>query len=77
MKNEKLSYHGRLSSASTGKFAALRLPFAVLSEEKRMSLEGAGTSMSISSSKSDMLAAVITGREAEETCRNSKVPSAT
>lgn len=49
------SHHGRLSSASTGRFAALRLPFAVLSEEKVMSLDCAGASTSISSSKSDIL----------------------
>lgn len=51
----KLTHHGKLSSASTGKLAALRLPLAVLSEENVMSLEGAGTSTSISSSKSDIL----------------------
>lgn len=50
-----LTHHGKLSSASTGKLAALRLPLAVLSEENVMSLEGAGTSTSISSSKSDIL----------------------
>lgn len=44
------AHHGKLSSASTGRLAALRLPFAVLSEEKVMSLAGAGTSTSISSS---------------------------
>lgn len=49
------THHGKLSSASTGKLAALRLPLAVLSEENVMSLEGAGTSTSISSSKSDIL----------------------
>lgn len=48
------THQGKLSSASTGRFAALRLPF-VVSAEKTMSLEGAGTSTSISSSKSDML----------------------
>jgi hypothetical protein len=47
--------HGRLSSASTGKFAALRLPLDAPSEENLMSLDG-GTSTSISSSKSDILA---------------------
>lgn len=52
-----LTYHGKLSSASTGRLAALRLPLAVFSEENVMSLEGAGTSMSISSSKSDILKA--------------------
>lgn len=52
-----LTYHGKLSSASTGRLAALRLPLAVLSDEKVMSLEGAGTSTSISSSKSDILEA--------------------
>lgn len=46
----ELAHHGRLSSASTGRLAALRLPLAVLSEENVMSLGGAGTSMSISSS---------------------------
>lgn len=53
--SSRAAHHGRLSSASTGKLAALRLPFAVLSDEKVMSLDGAGTSMSISSSKSDIL----------------------
>lgn len=46
--------HGRLSSASTGRFAVLRLPL-VASEEKITSLDGAGASTSISSSKSDIL----------------------
>lgn len=48
-------YHGKLSSASTGRLAALRLPFAALFDEKVISLEGAGTSMSMPSSKSDIL----------------------
>lgn len=52
-----ITYHGKLSSASTGRLAALRLPLAVFSDENVMSLEGAGTSMSISSSKSDILKA--------------------
>ncbi len=47
------AHHGRLSSASTGRFAALRLPLVVC-EEKVTSLDGA--SMSISSSKSDIFA---------------------
>ena len=51
---EGSGYHGRLSSASTGRLAALRLPLAVLVAANIMSLE-AGTSMSISSSKSDMV----------------------
>jgi hypothetical protein len=50
-------HYSKLSSASTGRFAALRLPLAVLLDEKVMSLVGA-TSTSISSSKSDMMAAV-------------------
>lgn len=47
-------YHGRLSSASTGRLAALRLPLAVLVAANMTSLD-TGTSMSISSSKSDMV----------------------
>lgn len=50
-------YHGRLSSASTGRSATMRLPLAAtLSELNWMdwSLEG-GASTSMSSSKSDML----------------------
>lgn len=46
--------HGKLSSASTGRFAVLRLPL-VASEEKITSLDVAGASTSISSSKSDMV----------------------
>lgn len=43
-------YHGRLSSASTGRLAALRLP-CLASDEKTMSLDWpAGASTSISSS---------------------------
>lgn len=62
------THHGRLSSASTGRLAALRLPFAVLSEENVISFGGAGTSMSISSSKSDILATIIVfkGRQTTE-----------
>lgn len=45
-------YQGSVSSASTGKFAALRLPFDA-AEEKAMSLDS-GTSMSIPSSTSDI-----------------------
>lgn len=53
------NHHGKLSSASTGKFAALRLAFAfVLSELKRSEFVAIGASMSISSSKSDMLRSV-------------------
>jgi len=49
-------YHGRLSSASTGRFAALLLPFAfVLSELNIIESLAGGASTSISSSKSDML----------------------
>lgn len=52
---EQLAYHGRVSSASTGRFAVLRLPL-LAPAEKLMSLEGAAwTSTSISSSKSDMV----------------------
>ena len=54
------AHQGRLSSASTGRFAALRLPLVVVAAEKAMSLEG-WTSMSISSSKSDILMAVLCG----------------
>lgn len=50
---ESFAYQGRLSSASTGRLAALRLPLLV-SAEKVMSLEGA-ESTSISSSKSDIV----------------------
>lgn len=53
-----MAYHGKLSSASTGRLAALRLPLAVLSEEKVTSLEGTGTSTSISSPESDILASL-------------------
>lgn len=51
-----LSYHGRLSSASTGKFAAVLFPFALVLSELNMidSLTG-GASTSISSSKSDIV----------------------
>jgi len=65
------AYHGRVSSASTGRFAADRLPF-VASAEKVMSLGGGGTSTSISSSKSDILAAGgSNGRK--EWCSSSKL----
>lgn len=50
-----MTNHGKLSSASTGRFAVLRLPL-VASDEKITSLDGAGASTSISSSKSDILA---------------------
>ncbi len=51
--------HGKLSSASTGRFAALLLPFAlVLSELNIMVSFTTGASTSISSSKSDILARV-------------------
>lgn len=53
-RSEEIRYHGRLSSASTGRLAALRLPFDVLVAANMMSLD-TGTSMSISSSKSDMV----------------------
>lgn len=52
---DRNAYHGRLSSASTGRLAALRLPLAVLVAANMTSLD-TGTSMSISSSKSDMVA---------------------
>ena len=52
-------HHGKLSSASTGKFAALRFPFAfVLSELKDSEFALIGASISISSSKSDILRSV-------------------
>lgn len=52
-------HHGKLSSASTGKFAALRFPFAfVLSELKESEFLVIGPSISISSSKSDILRSV-------------------
>ena len=45
------SYHGRLSSASIGRLAALLLPLAlVLSELKVIAFEAGGASTSISSS---------------------------
>lgn len=45
------TYHGRLSSASTGRFAALLLPLAlVLSEENVMASSFLGPSRSMSSS---------------------------
>ena len=43
-------YHGSVSSASTGRFAALLLPFTAVSELNRGALDGAGASTSISSS---------------------------
>src|SRR5271163_3161030 len=50
------AYHGRLSSASTGKSATIRFPFvAVLSELNLIERSGRGPSTSISSSKSDIL----------------------
>lgn len=52
--NEFVPYHGRLSSASTGRLAALRLPLDAPAENV-MSLEIPGPSTSISSSKSDIL----------------------
>ncbi len=54
--NVMYAYHGRLSSASTGRFAAVLFPFAlVLSELNMMDSLTGGASTSISSSKSDML----------------------
>jgi hypothetical protein len=47
-------YQGSESSASTGRFAALRLPF-FWSPPKLMELSATGASTSISSSKSDMV----------------------
>lgn len=50
------AYHGRLSSASTGKLAAVLLPFALVLSELNIidSLTG-GASTSMSSSKSDIM----------------------
>jgi hypothetical protein len=48
------TYHGNESSASTGKFAALRFPFEA-SPPNLISVSATGTSTSISSSKSDIL----------------------
>lgn len=56
-----LTDHGRESSASTGKLAALRLPFFV-SPPKLIELSATGASMSISSSMSDMVAKDPIGR---------------
>lgn len=50
------TYHGNVSSASTGRLAALRLPFFE-SPPKLMELSTAGASTSISSSMSDMVKA--------------------
>ena len=54
------AYHGKLSSASTGRFAALRLPLEFrLSELNIMSsFFEVGPSRSMSSSKSDMAGGV-------------------
>ena len=53
------TYQGRLSSASTGKFAALLLPLALVLLELKItsSLLSVGPSTSMSSSKSDILMA--------------------
>lgn len=62
------THHGRLSSASTGRLAALLLPL-VASAENVISADGAGPSTSISSSKSDILEecklGITIGREAQ------------
>lgn len=52
VKRYNSTYHGRLSSASTGKFAALRLPFEVVASEPNIieSFALGATSISISSS---------------------------
>ena len=54
-----MNYQGKLSSASTGRFAALRLPLALVLAELNVTSSrataAAGPSMSISSSKSDMI----------------------
>jgi branched-subunit amino acid transport protein len=52
------AYHGRLSSASTGRLAALLFPFVVLSEPNITVSCTAGASTSMSSSKSDILTLV-------------------
>jgi hypothetical protein len=49
-----VTYHGNESSASTGKFAALHLPF-FWSPPKLIEVSATGASTSISSSKSDIL----------------------
>lgn len=52
-----LSHHGRLSSASTGRLAALLLPFALVLFELNIidSLAGGASTSISSSSKSDIL----------------------
>lgn len=61
--DEEATYHGSESSACTGRFAALRFPLLV-SPLNLIDLSAtAGASMSISSSKSDMLGELgISGR---------------
>ena len=55
-RRSRSAYHGKLSSASTGRLAMLLLPLElVLSELNSTESCAAGASTSISSSKSDML----------------------
>jgi hypothetical protein len=57
LSTDRKKYHGRESSASTGRFAALLFPFElVLSEPNLIALSTTGASTSMSSSKSDMFA---------------------
>jgi hypothetical protein len=68
--SHKSSYHGNVSSASTGRFAALRFPLVfILSELNLIVVSTAGASTSISSSRSDIVVDGFWGK----LCRNTSM----